>query len=121
MIKDFAIACNADGRLEAFYINEEGEVMHTWQSVDIRLSPWSRPNRLYGNRGLSDLPARATHLSATRNHTGQIQVIAICRGGGMYLCRQIAFRNWEGWLKLDFDLNFERDLVSTQSSSSFPR
>ena len=111
----FVIATNADLRLEAFFLNDQGQVMHAWQYRDTDIQLWSPPGPLYGttdNPNCFALVARMTHLSVSTNLNGQIQVIAVSRNGQMYLCRQVAFQNWEGWFKLETDRSYEPPLTA---------
>ncbi|WP_272149825.1 hypothetical protein [Tenacibaculum aiptasiae] len=96
-MENYVIATNQDGRVEAFYI-EENIVMHTWQLKKDDKTIWSKPNYLFSNNnGQLGQPLRnAIKVDATSDMNGYIQVVACTQDGSCFTCYQNA-DGWFGW------------------------
>lgn len=100
-MENFVIATNADGRVEAFYI-ENGVVMHIWQLEPGNKQAWSAPNALYSNKpGEEPTPlANATRVEACTGLNGQIQVVAFTADNEYMICFQTE-GFWNGWFAIE--------------------
>ncbi|MBM6550158.1 hypothetical protein [Marinomonas ostreistagni] len=104
-MENYVIATNAENKLEAFYIDESGTVMHTWQLDTASKTDWSKPQPLLGtcNRSGSNEPLEgAVRVEACTDHNGLIQVVAYKSEGGegaYYICYQTP-GFWNGWTKI---------------------
>ncbi|MGB2063905.1 MAG: hypothetical protein ACPHUL_02065 [Marinomonas gallaica] len=105
-MENYVIATNADSKVEAFYIDESGTVMHTWQLEDSSKTKWSKPQPLQGTcsqTGSNEPLTNATRVEACTNPNGQIQVVAYTKEGGKdgtyYICYQTP-GFWNGWNKI---------------------
>jgi hypothetical protein len=100
-MENFVIATNGDGRVEAFYIGENGTVMHTWQVDPGNKTVWSAPTALFGTSGNSNGPLEnVVRVEADSGMRGQIQVVAYTREGKYYTCYQTPGA-WAGWLEIE--------------------
>ncbi|MEM6721354.1 MAG: hypothetical protein AAF611_18645 [Bacteroidota bacterium] len=100
-MENFVIATNADLRVEAFYIDAEGTVMHTWQLQPGNKQVWSAPNALFGTAPGSNGPLQnAVRVDAATDRQGQIQVVAYTREGQYFICFQEG-TVWRGWLPIE--------------------
>lgn len=104
-MENYVIAANADSKLEAFYIDESGTVMHTWQLEDACKTHWSKPQPLVGtgSQNASTEPLTgASRVEACTNKNGLIQVVAYKQEGNegaYYVCHQTP-GFWSGWAKI---------------------
>ena len=99
-MEDYVIATNSDNRVEAFYIDENATVMHTWQVSPSNKTVWSKPNALFGTAPGSNGPlTNATRVEATTDTSGQIQVVAYTRENKYFTCYQTP-GNWNGWFEI---------------------
>jgi hypothetical protein len=87
-----AVASDADGRLELFKVDADGELRYRWQRQPN--GDWSAQSSLGG----SLLPG----LAATTNADGEIEVFAVTRAGHALTCiqQQRPTHNWSGWTVL---------------------
>ena len=100
-MEDFVIATNGDGRVEAFYIDGQGTVMHTWQMNPANKLVWSAPNALFGTTPDSDGPLNnAKRVEACTDRNGQIQVVAFTADGKYMTCFQTP-GYWNGWFAIE--------------------
>lgn len=102
VMKDFTVAINSDGRIEAFYIDETGTVVHTWQqkpgdTPDLKTS-WSAVTKLNG-QGHGPL-TNVVSLGADSNLQGKIQVVAETSDGKLHVCYQTVNGPWQGWFDI---------------------
>ena len=93
---DFVLAINKDGRLEAFYI-ENNTVKHIWQLSPSDKLSWSNPGPLFG--GNNPPLDNATTLGAYTDADGYIQVVAQTTNGSYQICYQTA-DGWQGWVSI---------------------
>lgn len=107
-MEDYVIATNSDNRVEAFYIDERGTVMHTWQLDPSNKTQWSAPNELFGtntNSPNGNQPfTNATRVQACTDEKGQIQVVAYTKEGGEYGTYYTCYQtpgHWNGWYKIE--------------------
>jgi sugar lactone lactonase YvrE len=97
---NFVIATNLDSRVEAFYVDETGTVMHTWQLESGNRQIWSAPNALFGTAPGSNGPLRdAVRVQATTGREGQIQVVAYTKANQYFICYQRG-NEWFGWFQI---------------------
>ncbi len=105
-MENYVIATNSDSRVEAFYIDVTGTVMHTWQLDPTNKMAWSTAIPLFGTcpRGGSNQPLTdATRVEACTNENGQIQVVAYTKEGGQYGTYYTCYQTpgfWNGWSKI---------------------
>ena len=95
---NFSVAVNSDGRGEAFFIDDNGTVMHTWQITAQNNQVWQSPVTLFGDGGqaLTD----AVSLGAGADVHGKIQVVAVTSDGNYHLCYQTQDGPWQGWVDI---------------------
>jgi len=99
-MENFVIATNADLRVEAFYTDAAGTVMHTWQIEPGNKQLWSAPRELYGTYPGSNGPLNnAVRVQATTDAQGQIQVIAYTKENQYFTCFQVG-GVWHGWFPI---------------------
>jgi hypothetical protein len=99
-MENYVIATNSDGRVEAFYIDENSTVMHTWQINPGNKLDWSAPQPLFGTEPNSNGPLNnATRVEATTDANGQIQVVAYTTENQYLTCYQTP-GFWIGWFEI---------------------
>jgi len=99
-MEDYVIATNSDGRVEAFYIDENSTVMHTWQKSSSNKTDWSLPQALTNTTSNPRKPlTNATRVEATTDSNGQIQVVAYTSDNKYYTCYQTPGL-WNGWFQI---------------------
>lgn len=100
-MENFVIATNLDLRVEAFYIDAAGTVMHTWQVEPGNRRVWSAPNPLFGTVPGSNGPLNnAVRVQATTDRQGQIQVVAYTKDNQYFTCYQEG-NAWLGWFQIE--------------------
>ena len=65
-MQDYVIASNSDDRVEAFYIDDNGTVVHTWQLDPSDKTKWSAAIPLTNQKGGKALTG-ATRVEACTN------------------------------------------------------
>ena len=99
-MEDYVIAINSDNRVEAFYIDENSTVMHTWQLNSEDKTVWSKPNSLYGTvPNSSGNLTNALRVEADTDSNGQIQVIVFTKDNKYQTCYQTPGA-WNGWFEI---------------------
>ncbi len=100
---DYCIATNSDTRVEAFYIEDDGIVQHTWQLTAGDKTSWNKGGPLYGTNpqggGSNQNLTNAIRVQATTDDKGQIQVIACTQDFKYYTCYQTP-GYWNGWFAI---------------------
>lgn len=93
--KDFEVAQNTDGRIEAFAITSDGRVHQRWQ-----LNP---------NGGWSEwkvVGSGMRQLSVARNEDGRLEAFAVGKDNSLYQRWQFApNRSWSDWKKIGGSFN----------------
>ncbi|NQY31448.1 MAG: hypothetical protein HRT69_18525 [Flavobacteriaceae bacterium] len=99
-MEDYVIAINSDGRVEAFYIDENSTVMHVWQLKSSNKTVWSQPRPLFDpSSNPNSALTNATRVSAATGRDGQIQVVAYTRENKYFTCYQES-GTWNGWFEI---------------------
>ncbi len=99
-MENFVIATNSDNRVEAFYIDDNFTVMHTWQLDPANKTSWSKPNSLYGtSQDSNGSLTNALRVEAVTDSNGQIQVVAYTQDNKYFTCYQTP-GFWNGWFEI---------------------
>ncbi len=96
-MENFVIATNTDGRVEAFY-TEDNKVYHTWQLNPNNKTAWSQGVELSGTNGTL---SGVNRISVASNLNGKIQVVAYSNDDKYYICYQTVNGPWTGWFEIN--------------------
>lgn len=103
-MENFVIATNSDNRVEAFYVDDNSTVRHTWQQES--KTEWSAGQQLFGtnpdNGGSNEPLTNASRVEACTDEDGQIQVVAYTTDGKYFICYQTP-GFWNGWFEITQD------------------
>ena len=94
-LSTLAMSHNADGRLEIFGTNTEGNLWHRWQNKPDTLTDWSNWSKQEG---------RFHHVTAESRSDGAIELFATDQSGQVFHRWQTLPGNWSGWVRLERSL-----------------